>query len=102
MEALDFPDLGHLSPVRGFSASPLQSLVLWNNHFMLHFAEKFAARVGAEGSTSQAHVVAAIRHCWLREPTSEELTVLEQLASSDGLNSVCRTLMNSNEFLFVD
>jgi hypothetical protein len=102
MEALEFPDLGHLSPVRGFSASPLQSLVLWNNHFMLHFAEKFAAHVRTTGSTSQQHVVAAIRNCWLREPTMEELTVLEELSSSGGLTSVCRALLNSNEFLFVD
>jgi PAS domain-containing protein len=102
MEALDFPDLGHLSPVRGFSSSPLQSLVLWNNHFMLHFAEKFAAHVETTGSTSQQHVVAAIRSCWLREPTNEELSVLEELSSSGGLTSVCRALLNSNEFLFVD
>lgn len=102
MEALDFPDLGHLSPTRGFSASPLQSLVLWNNHFMLHFSERFAARVETVGSTSQDQVIAAIRSCWLREPTSEELKILEELSSSSGLLSVCRTLFNSNEFLFVD
>jgi hypothetical protein len=44
----------------------------------------------------------AIRSCWLREPTNEELTVLEELSSSGGLTSVCRALLNSNEFLFVD
>ena len=102
MEALDFPDLGHLSPVRGFSSSSLQSLVLWNNHFMLHFAEKFASRVESIGSTSEDDVIAAIRSCWLREPTNEELTILEELSTSGGLTSVCRALLNSNEFLFVD
>jgi hypothetical protein len=58
--------------------------------------------VRTTGSTSQQHVVAAIRNCWLREPTMEELTVLEELSSSGGLTSVCRALLNSNEFLFVD
>ena len=102
MEALDFPDLGHLSPVRGFSASPLQSLVLWNNHFMLHFSEKFAATLESTSATSQEHVTSAIRRCWLREPTSEERSVLEELSARSGLSSVCRTLLNSSEFLFVD
>jgi hypothetical protein len=102
MEALDFPDLGHLSPVRGFSASPLQSLVLWNNHFMLHFAEKFAATLESTSETSQEHVTSAIRRCWLREPTSEERSVLEELSARSSLSSVCRTLLNSSEFLFVD
>jgi hypothetical protein len=69
---------------------------------MLHFAEKFAADVESAGSSSQDQVVAAIRSCWLREPTIEELTVLEELSSSGGLTSVCRALLNSNEFLFVD
>ena len=101
MESLDFPDLGHLSPTRGFSASPLQSLVLWNNKFMLHHAEKFAARIAASGTTSD-QLRAATRICWLREPTPNELSEMEDLAAAEGLPAVCRLLLNSNEFLFVD
>ena len=101
MESLDFPDLGHLSPTRGFSASPLQSLVLWNNQFMLHHAEKFAARIAASGTTSD-QLRAATRICWLREPTPNELSEMEDLAAAEGLPAVCRMLLNSNEFLFVD
>ncbi len=42
MEALDFPDLGLLAPTRGFSASSLQSLALYNNHFVLHQSDQMA------------------------------------------------------------
>ncbi|MEQ9067018.1 MAG: DUF1553 domain-containing protein, partial [Gimesia chilikensis] len=42
MDALDFPDLGLLSPVRGFSASPLQSLFLWKNSVLHQHSPKLA------------------------------------------------------------
>lgn len=42
MEAMDFPDLGLLAPTRGFSASSLQSLTLYNNDFVLHFSQVIA------------------------------------------------------------
>jgi hypothetical protein len=100
-EALDFPDLGVLSPTRGFSASALQSLVLWNNNFMLHHAEKFSLRLESIGSTTDDQVKAAVRICWLRDPTDEEFVELQTLVASQGLPALCRLLLNSNEFLFV-
>jgi hypothetical protein len=102
MEALDFPDLGSLSPVRGFSASPLQSLVLWNNKYMLFHAEKFAGRVETLAGTPSEQIGAAARICWLRDPSVEELAELQSLRESDGMAAVCRVLLNSSEFLFVD
>ena len=41
-DALDFPDLGLLAPVRSFSASGPQALVLANNRFVLHCATALA------------------------------------------------------------
>ena len=102
MEALDFPDMGSLSPTRGFSASPLQSLVLWNNKFMLHHAEKFAQRLESLSSSPTEQLVQSVRLCWLRDPSPEELADLESLAASEGLPAVCRMLLNSSEFLFVE
>jgi len=102
MESLDFPDLGSLSPTRGLSASPLQSLVLWNNKFMLHHAEKLAQRLQSLSTTPGEQLVIAVRLCWLRDPSQEELADLQSLAASEGLPAVCRMLLNSSEFLFVD
>jgi len=102
MDVLDFPDLGRLAPTRGFSASPLQSLVLLNNKFVLHHAQKMADDVANEVGDISSQIRLATMRSWLRNPSAEEARQLEKLAQQHGLPAVCRLLLNSNEFLFVD
>jgi mono/diheme cytochrome c family protein len=94
MDALDFPDLGMLAPARGFSASALQSLALYNNRFVLHFS----GELGKQLTTPEE----AVRRVLLREPTAEEKTNFTAFAQKNGLAALCRVLLNSNEFLFVE
>ncbi len=94
MDALDFPDLGMLAPARGFSASALQSLALYNNRFVLHFS----GELGKQLTTPEG----AVRRILLREPTAEEKTNFTTFAQKNGLAALCRVLINSNEFLFVN
>lgn len=94
MDALDFPDLGMLAPARGFSASALQSLALYNNRFVLHFS----GELGKQLTTLEE----AVRRVLLREPTAEEKTNFTAFAQKNGLAALCRVLLNSNEFLFVE
>jgi hypothetical protein len=94
MDALDFPDLGMLAPARGFSASALQSLALYNNRFVLHFS----GELGKQLTTPEE----AVRRVLLREPNAEEKTNFTTFAQKNGLAALCRVLLNSNEFLFVD
>ena len=94
MDALDFPDLGMLAPVRGFSASALQSLALYNNAFVLHFSGELEKQI----KTSDE----AVRRILLREPTTDEARRFEAYAAQNGLAALCRVLFNSNEFLFVN
>jgi hypothetical protein len=94
MDALDFPDLGMLAPARGFSASALQSLALYNNRFVLHFS----GELGKKHTTPEE----AVRRVLLREPTPEETRQFATYAQKNGLAALCRVLLNSNEFLFVD
>jgi len=117
-EALDFPDLGLLVDKRHQSSSPLQALTLLNHRLVLHHAEVWAQQLQAEatkaansGTTVQAaknpHTLAtavrnAVRQCWLREPTAEELEDLTALAADHGLAAVCRLLICSNEFLYIN
>ena len=106
-DALDFPDLGLLAPTRGFSASPLQSLVLANNRFVLHHARHLARRAEAAApdpaaDTLQSRVVRMVQWTWQREPTSEEAAELVDLADRHGLEAVARALFNADDFLFVD
>ena len=102
MEALDFPDLGLLSPTRSFSASSLQALTLYNNDFVLHSAERMAAKIQRANDTLESQVTRVVRLVWLREPTSDELQAFSKFADTNGLPALCRLLLNSNEFLFVD
>jgi hypothetical protein len=94
METLDFPDLGMLAPTRGFSASALQSLALYNNRFMLHFSGELGGQIQSPAE--------AVRRIWLREPTAEETAGFTPFAQKNGLSALCRVLFNSNEFLFVN
>ena len=102
MEALDFPDLGLLSPTRSFSASSLQALTLYNNDFVLHHADRMASRIQGESDALESQVTQAVRLVWLREPTREELHDFGEFVRINGLPALCRLLLNSNEFLFVD
>ena len=98
---LDFPDLALLAPKRGFSVSALQSLALYNNDFVLHAAGWLANRVENEVPESQ-RVSRVVQLCWQRDPTEAERTAFEAHARTHGLPALCRVLLNSNEFLFVD
>ena len=102
MDALDFPDMGLLSPTRGFSASPLQALALLNNPFVLSHADAFAGRVVATGADRHEQVRQMVRAVWLREPTADEAAAFRALAEAHGLAAVARLLFNSNEFMFVN
>lgn len=102
MESLDFPDLGLLSPARGFSASPLQALALYNNDFVLHESAMFAHRVEREATDLEASVRRAVRLVWLRDPNETEFAAFSEFAKNYGLSALCRVLLNSNEFLFVE
>ncbi len=102
MEALDFPDLGLLSPVRGFSSSSLQALTLYNNDFVLHHSGVLAKRVEGEAKTLEEQVSRAAQLVWLRELNKQERREFVEFARGNGLPALCRLLLNSNEFLFID
>ncbi len=100
MSALDFPDLGLLSPNRLESTSPLQALALMNNPFILHFSNELAKDVSR---TVQAdlQVREVVQRIWLREPSDSELKSMTAYVERYSLVNLCRTLFNSSEFLFV-
>ncbi len=102
MEVLDFPDMGLPAPVRGFSASALQSLTLFNNAFVLNQSSYLARRAAGDSRPVEEAVRQMFRLVLLREPEAAERQDFTALAQSAGLPAVARVLFNSNEFLFVD
>jgi hypothetical protein len=101
MAALDFPDLGLLAPVRGFTASPLQSLVLSNNPFVLHQCKRTQESLTAKYSTTSEQITELFQRTYQRNPTTVEMQSLTPFVQRHGLAALCRVIFNTNEFLFV-
>ncbi len=102
MSAMDFPDASQFVPARSFSASPLQALVLFNNHFVLHHCEQLAQRLQREQADPKEQARHAFRLTLHREPSPQESAAFTNYANRHGLAAMCRVLINSNEFLFVE
>jgi hypothetical protein len=101
MSALDFPDLGLLAPSRTFSASPLQSLALMNNSFVLHHAQATSERLQREHQELDAQIRKLLELAYQRAPLEMELVELKAYSNKHGLASLVRIIFNSNEFLFI-
>jgi len=97
-EALDAADPSILSPVRGATLTALQALVALNDPFVLSQCRALAERA----SKAPEPVAEAFRLALGRSPGPDEARDLGTLAERHGLASVCRALVNSNEFMFVD
>jgi glucokinase len=84
------------------TTTPTQSLSLLNNSFVLRMSDRLAARVRAEaGQAAAAQVERVAALVWQRAPTAAERPLLEEFVSAHGLAPLCRVLMGTNEFLFV-
>jgi len=103
MTSLDCADPSMRVEKRTESLSAIQALALLNNGFMTTQAVEFAARVAREaGDDPRAQVDRAFAIAFGRAPTEEESAALLELVGSHGLPAVCRTLVNLNEFTFLD
>jgi len=94
VDALDGADASILTPRRTTTLTALQALATLNDAFVLKQCEHLAGRAGS--------VEAAFRLTLGREPGQEEARRMRDYAARHGLVNVCRLLVNSNEFWFVD
>ena len=100
--AFDCPDAGQMIAKRTRSITPLQALNLLNSDFVMRHAEFFAERVHAEvGGEPTPCVKRAMQLALARLPTKEEERHLGRLYERFGLPQVCRVLLNTNEFVFL-
>ena len=103
LTTLDCPDPANLTAKRLTTTTPLQSLALYNNDFMLRQARYFAERLEKEaGNDSEAQVARAFELAFGRQPSAGETHLATDLVDKQGLFSLCRSLFNSSEFLYVD
>lgn len=102
MATFDCADPSALVAKRNETTTPLQSLALLNNPFMLRMAEHFAARVQSLGVDTKERLKAAWRLALSRNPAAEELSLSIDYANRHGLANACRMIFNMNEFVFID
>ena len=103
LTTLDCPDPANFTPKRLTTTTPLQSLALYNNDSMLwqtrHFAERLQNDVG---DTPAAQVRRAFALAFGRPPSAEEARLAVDLVKQHGTFTLCRSLFNANEFVYVD
>jgi hypothetical protein len=103
--AFDCPSGDQVVPRRGQSTTPLQSLNLFNSTFMLQQADALEARLNREttgqGGTMEAKVSLAFELLFNRLPDEWELQTSVRFVQREGLESFCRALCNTNEFLYL-
>jgi hypothetical protein len=102
MTTLDCADASAVVAKRNETLTPLQSLALLNNKFMVRMAAHFAERVSALGRNTPERTAAAWRLAFGRVPELDELQDIAAYADKYGLASACRVIFNMNEFVFVD
>jgi len=100
--AFDCPDAGQVSPKRTVSTTPLQALNLLNSSFAVQQAGALADRVRMEvGDDVRKQVERLFLLAFGRSAVRAEMDSGIKLVSGYGLESLCRAVLNANEFLMV-
>ena len=100
-KTFDFPECGQVKDKRSESTTPLQALNLLNGPFSLEQSTALAKRIEDEaGEGLSARVTRAFERILGRRPKTDESELCQATAQAEGLETVCRALFNSNEFLF--
>lgn len=99
----DAPDCAAAAPRRAITTTPMQALTLLNHQFTLDMAQSLAERVQKEaGSEPAAQVRLVYQVLYSRDPTPEESSACQGLIAQTNLRALCRALLNTSEFLYVD
>lgn len=100
----DCPETALPEPRRASTLTPLQALTMLNHSFTIDMAEQWARRLQRETAPDEPRQ--QIRHAFamafLREPDEQELMAGQLLVRQHGLAALCRALLNSSEWIFVE
>ena len=97
--AFDFPDCGQVLSKRPSSTTPLQALNLMNSKFIDTQCEILASKF--HSSNKAESVKNLFSALFNRKPTSDELSQCIKVLESESLKILCRAMINSNEFVFI-
>jgi hypothetical protein len=117
-DAFDLPDLHNSCSRRLNTTTAPQALQLLNGDFTLDRARAFAAVVKSGSGDDAARIDRACRLAWGRPATSDELRLAQRFLDAQAevlrkttppgterdaaLADFCHSLLNANEFLYID
>ena len=101
LDALDCPSPAVSTPRRRPTTTPLQALALMNDSFAVREAGKLAKRIAADTSDAAAQIDRAFEIVFSRPPQPGEASACAKVARENGLETVCWTLFNASEFLYL-
>lgn len=103
METFDLPENSTSCALRQNSIVAPQALSLLNGPLMAEAANAFASRVEKESGPSAGDRVRRAFHLGLqRPPDAAELRACLRFLEARQLPELCRVLLNSNEFIYID
>ncbi|WP_197995877.1 DUF1553 domain-containing protein [Gimesia algae] len=103
LETFDCPDPSTTTPDRASTTTPLQALSLMNASFVLRMSDKLAERIQQRVGTGQERQVTELfLLAYQRPPQPVELSTACDFCEQHGLSALCRVVLNSNEFLYVN
>ena len=102
LDTFDCPDSSALAPDRATTTTPLQSLALMNNRFVLSQSTIFADRLSTEvGEDIKSQLSLAHKLTLSRAVSPEEMALAVDFVKNHGMAAYCRVLLNTNAFLYV-
>ncbi|MCH8923180.1 MAG: DUF1553 domain-containing protein [Planctomycetes bacterium] len=102
LDTFDCPDPSATAPQRATTTTPLQALALLNNALILQMSDLFALRVTREaGNNVDKQVALMIQVAYGRPADDDEVQRARRFVKDHGLPALCRVVLNSNEFVFV-
>lgn len=107
MQVFDAVVCDESRPRRRVSTTPLQALAMYNSEFVNDEASHFANRIATKYKKVDEQIQAAFKIALCRPASQPELKRLQKFMASSGSGSeaivgLCRILLNSNEFVYVD
>ena len=100
--AFDCPDAGQSVSRRRQSTTPIQALNLFNSQFTIDESKAMAKRIKEDvGLEIPRQVISAYWLAYGRDPQPDEMSDAESVVRLQGLETLCRAIFNSNEFLFI-
>ncbi len=101
LDTFDCPDPSVNTPRRAETTTPLQSLSLMNNDFVLLMSDAVATRLETNNPDVDAQVRELFRLAYGREAESKDIGLATPFINKHGLPAYCRVVFNSNELLYV-